>query len=177
MSNSLGFFTITGESIEGLRHNADDIIAALGKDLPDSGPWASSVILKELNIIDTPLYEALGDLTVFRALKTGLGTGIDFSLGFVFQYLEDVQNPYLNQRQITSRALISGSGGALFALVAVAACPETAGIGCAVAAGTAGGVTWSLLIQNPFFELLEHRIFAPYGVHILPGRNLRPLEE
>jgi RHS repeat-associated protein len=116
----------------------------------------------------------LGDLAGFKGLKTGFAFGLDALIGGGFQYLDDLQNPYLREDQRLVRAGISGTGGATFAVIATLACIGSEGILCPVVAGSIGGLAW-LPFQDTAFSL-ANRFTSRFGYSILPQRNLKPLQ-
>jgi hypothetical protein len=88
-------------------------------------------------------------------IRSGLGFGLDFAIGFGFQFAEDSQNPYLTSNQVIARSIISGGGGAVFSSGAVLlACGASGGIPCVVIAGVGGGLTWAILGQPNVFQWL-----------------------
>ncbi len=95
-----------------------------------------------------------------------IGFGLDFAIGFAFQFGQDYGNPYLSTGQVVGRSITSGLGGALTSGVAVLVfCGPSAPV-CAVAAGVAGGLVWSTIGQPFVYQRIPFLLPSP--------RNLKP---
>jgi hypothetical protein len=88
-----------------------------------------------------PISGSLDEVAGLKGLRVGLGIGLDLGIGFAFQYAQDSQNPFLTPEQSLRRSAAAGIGGALTSLGATFVfCGATAGIGCAILAGTVGSI-------------------------------------
>jgi hypothetical protein len=84
-----------------------------------------------------------------------VGIGTDAVLGGLFQYADDLQNPYFTPSQRVARAGISGIGGAFasFGGGYVAAAYVCGAVPlCIAAGGVVGGAIWAFGGQPFFFE-------------------------
>ncbi|MCP5094834.1 MAG: hypothetical protein GY943_04705 [Chloroflexi bacterium] len=107
------------------------------------------------------------DLPILRGLRSALGFGIDFGIGAGFQYLDDMNNPYLTGKQKVGRSLVSGTGGATTAIGLGIVVGCGASVVCGVTAGVIGGIIWTVWGQ-PF-------VFEQLGDSVAPHRNLKAL--
>jgi hypothetical protein len=111
---------------------------------------------------DSPVTGQLDEILDLNAF----GFGLDFAIGFGFQYAEDMQNPYLTKGQVFLRAGMSGLGGAFVSAAAVGVfCGPGAPV-CAIFAGVAGGIVWTSIGQPLVFRA---SIFQP------SNRNLKSI--
>ncbi len=129
------------------------------------GPWRGASHLDSLGIESVP-----GRVTRFSSREwLYIGFVTDFGLGFGFQYLDDLQNPYFTPGQRIGRAGLSGlGGGALSTLGGVLGgalgCGPAAPI-CITVGALGGGLFWGY-VQPMVFDAIPA---------LAPTRNLAPI--
>ena len=130
---------------------------SLVKHFPESNRWR---LTTEVNYVKMETVERTVSTTktvpgfsIFGDIFFGGIT--DAALGGIFQYTDDLQNPYFTPRQRIARATVSGVGGALFSyggssLAATFICGAVPV--CLAAGGLVGGTIWAFGFQPMIFE-------------------------
>ncbi len=93
------------------------------------------------------------DLEAATGWSKVLGIALDVGVNAGFQYLEDVNNPYLTGPQVVGRAGISGLGGAMSAVAVLrilgfVGCRSS--LVCGITAGVIGSIGWSKIQPEVF---------------------------
>jgi hypothetical protein len=157
--NGRDFYTRRGvvpsanSSLEDLYRTTDEIVASLEDVLPSQGPWSARVASR-VTAHTWQITKSYDELDNWSGKVTYAGAGLDFVIGFGFQWANDYGSPYLSLEQVILRSTIAGGGSVLFGGLGGAAgafCGPAAFI-CVPLGAVAGGVVWSELFQPLIFQ-------------------------
>lgn len=146
---SLGIIPLAAKSHDDLYKSFDDIIGRLANALPSRGTYAARISGNVDNVVHLRYGASLQKWT---GAVTGVGAGIDFVVGFGFQISNDLNNPYISPNKAFSRAIISGSGGALFSFLGGGLGSALCGPPCTVLGSVVGGLIWSEVVQPVIYN-------------------------
>ncbi len=171
--NGRNFYTRHGlvpsanRSLHELYKATDEVVASLQDILPRHGPW-SAKISSQITTHTWQISKRLNQLDNWKSSVTRIGTGLDFAIGFGFQFANDYGSPYLTFEKTVLRSTVAGTGSALLGGVggAIGFLCGPAVIICTPVGSVVGGLVWSELIQPRIFQL---SILKP------EEKNLQPL--
>lgn len=145
----------------------DEIVASLEDVLPSQGPWSARVASR-VTAHTWQITKSYNELDNWSGKATRVGFGLDFVIGFGFQWANDYGSPYLTPVQVGFRSVTAGVGSGVFGGVGglIGGLCGPAAVICVPVGAVVGGIIWSEYIQPFVFQAFP--IYQPADRHLLP---------